>query len=210
MRAWFAGLFIALGALGYQLAPDKVVGTAIFPLGLVLCYFISADLFTGRNLLLMQTLQKRLSVKKLVLKLVAIWVGNLSGAVTLGAIVYFAGIVENADKWLYKTTLPPGELIVKGVLCNVCVCLAVYAATQTQKDTAKIVLLYLPTFLFVMCGFEHCVANMYYLAAAGVGILHVGFWYNMLFVTVGNLIGGFGVAAALFLKLRNESLHFKN
>lgn len=200
MKAWLAGLFIALGACGAQMAPDKLTGALIFPVGLILCYFVGGDLFTGKNLLVRDVYDKKLPVSRFFLKLGAFWLGNLAGAVTVGSIVNLSGIIENTSKALYKTELSPGEIVIKAIFCNICVCLAVYASQKAKSSTSKIILLYFPTFLFVLCGFEHCVANMYYLSATGNGIFTAGFWYSQLFATIGNLIGGLGISSILWVK----------
>lgn len=200
VKAWLAGLFIALGAMGAQMAPDKFLGAAIFPVGLILCYFVGGDLFTGKNLLIGKVYNKELSLVKFIKKLLSFYIGNLVGAGIVGSFVNLTNIIPNTEQALYKTTLAPHVIIAKAIFCNVCVCLAVYAAQRQENPTAKIILLYFPTMLFVLCGFEHCVANMYYLSATGNGVFSGGFWYSQLFSVIGNLIGGLGVSTILWKK----------
>lgn len=200
IKAILAGLFISLGAMGSQMCPDKYVGAVVFPVGLILCYFVGANLFTGKNLMIMDVLSKKRTVSGLIGKLSMFWVGNLIGAGVVGTVVNVSGIISNTDNILYKASLSPGELIVKGIFCNICVCLAVYGAMQSKSDIGKLALLYFPTFLFVLCGFEHCVADMYYFSAVGNGMFTPEFWYVQAFSLIGNLIGGLGIGALLHKK----------
>lgn len=200
IKAILAGLFIALGAMGAQMSPDKYIGAAVFPVGLILCYFVGANLFTGKNLMIMDVINRKRTVKDMISKLALFWTGNLIGAGVVGATVYITGIISNTSNIVYKVSESPAELIVKGIFCNICVCLAVYGAAQSKSEIGKLALLYFPTFLFVLCGFEHCVANMYYLTAIGKGLLSAEFWYVQGVSLIGNLIGGLGIGVLLCKK----------
>lgn len=198
-KAWFAGMCIALGAIGFQSAPTKAVGAAIFPIGLILIYYLGGDLFTGKNLLLMNVYKGELSPKVMVKRLAFVWLGNLVGAVTIGGLVNLTDFIPTAEQALLKADQSPLDLIIKGVLCNICVCLAVYFAGRSKNHLLRLTALFLPVCLFVLCGFEHCVADMYYLSATGMGVVSPEFWYVQLFSLIGNLIGGLGIASVLYV-----------
>ncbi len=220
--AMLAGAFIAFGGLYFTVflsdtalswGPQRVVGGLVFCLGLVLVLVCGAELFTGNSLMACAFASNKIDVRGLLRNWVVVWLGNFAGALIVAALVYFAGIYklngeEVANTMVSiaagKVTPDPSTLFFRGVLCNVFVCLAVWIGFAGKTVTDKVVGILLPISGFVACGFEHCVANMYFLpigavmAAGGYGaditgavsLNVVGIAYNLFLVTLGNIVGG--------------------
>jgi formate transporter len=225
-----AGGFIGLGAMFFTLvvsdatlgfAVSRVLGGAAFSLGLILVIVAGAELFTGNNLLVMATVAGRIPASKFLQNLVVIYLANFVGAVGLAALVAWSGhwqmdnsAVGEAAVGLAaaKCALPFGEAFFKGVLCNVLVCLAVWLAMAGRTVTDKVLAIVFPITAFVACGFEHSVANMYFIPL-GVflreqGVISVtgnldalnwiGLARNLVPVTLGNLVGGAGMVGLVY------------
>jgi formate transporter len=230
MLGVLAGAFIGLGALYYTLvasdaslgfAATRVLGGFVFSLGLVLVSVGGAELFTGNNLMVMAWADRRITAVELLRNWSVVYVANAVGAVGLALTVYLAnhgamngGAVGAAYVKIAaaKTALPFGEAFFKGVLCNVLVCLAVWLAMAGRTVVDKIVAIALPISAFVAAGFEHSVANMYFIALgwmlagsvtlpATVDVSHLG-WAglaaNLVPVTLGNIAGGSGMVALVY------------
>jgi formate transporter len=217
-----AGGFIGLGALFATLASSdaslgfaatRVLAGVAFSLGLILVVVAGAELFTGNNLLVMAWVARRISTTKLLKNFAVVFLANLAGAMGLALLVYWSGHWKMADGAVGRTavsiaaakaSLPFAEAFVRGILCNVLVCLAVWLAVAGRSVADKILAIVFPITAFVAAGFEHCVANMYFiplgilLRAQGVGanapgVDHLdwaGFAHNLLPVTIGNVVGG--------------------
>ncbi len=210
--AVLAGAYIAFGgalataaSVGMSGAQASLVKGAVFPLGLILVVVCGAELFTGNCLLFAPAVNRDIRVGGLLKNLGCAYVGNLIGGVLIAAIVVFCGAISPdaiAAAATAKATLPFGEALLRGIACNMLVCLAVWAAMASKSTVGKIVALYLPVFAFVACGFEHSVADMYYLFAGlmtGKGGAALTFGNSMLCLlaaTIGNIIGGAAIALA--------------
>lgn len=225
-----AGGFIGLGAMFFTLvvsdaslsfAVARVLGGMVFSLGLILVVVAGAELFTGNNLLVMATVAGRIPVTKFLQNLAVIYFANLAGAVGLAALAAYSGHAQMGDDAVGKAAvsiaaakcaLPFGEAFFKGVLCNVLVCLAVWLAMAGRTVTDKMLAIVFPITAFVACGFEHSVANMYFIplgiflreSVASAGAAHLdaltwfGFARNLLPVTLGNLVGGAGMVGLVY------------
>jgi formate/nitrite transporter len=222
-----AGGFIGLGAMFFTLvvsdtslsfASARVLGGIVFSLGLILVVVAGAELFTGNNLLVMATVAGRIPASKFLQNLVVIYFANFVGAVGLAALVTFSGHGQMGNSGVGKTAvalaaakcaLPFGEAFFKGVLCNVLVCLAVWLAMAGRTVTDKVLAIIFPVAAFVACGFEHSVANMYFIplgvflreqaGAANLDALNwIGLARNLLPVTLGNLAGGAGMVGLVY------------
>ncbi len=206
-----AGVFIAFagvaasigGALG-----GKLASATIFPIGLTMVLLAGSELFTGNCLFLMPLLRRNITAGHMLRNWVAVYLGNLLGSVAVAFLVVqcgaLDGIAEAAVAAVTKAALPFGVALLRGVLCNFLVCLAVWMAFCAQSAGGKVVSLFGPIFLFVLCGFEHSVANMYYIPA-GIFLAENGevtwlsLWQNLLPVTLGNMVGGCGLGGILYL-----------
>lgn len=225
-----AGGFIGLGAMFFTLvvsdaslsfAVARVLGGVVFSLGLILVVVAGAELFTGNNLLVMAAVAGRIPASKFLQNLVVIYLANFIGAVGLAGLVALSGHAEMANSTVGKAAasiaaakcaLPFGEAFFKGVLCNVLVCLAVWLAMAGRTVTDKVLAIVFPITAFVACGFEHSVANMYFIplgiflheqaAASGAANLDTLNWLglarNLLPVTLGNLGGGAGMVGLVY------------
>ncbi len=225
-----AGGFIGLGAMFFTLvvsdgslsfASARVLGGVVFSLGLILVVVAGAELFTGNNLLVMATVAGRIPASKFLQNLFVIFFANLVGAAGLAGMVALSGHWQMGDSAVgraavsiaaAKCALPFGEAFFKGVLCNVLVCLAVWLAMAGRTVTDKVLAIVFPIAAFVACGFEHSVANMYFIplgvflreqaVVSGAGNLDplnwVGLARNLLPVTLGNLVGGAGMVGLVY------------
>jgi formate/nitrite transporter len=129
---------------------------------------------------------------------VVVYFGNLIGAVFIAALVVFGGVFNGSEGALLSTAtgkiLPFGPALFRGILCNILVCMGVLMAGAAKDAAGKVIAQFFPVAAFVMAGYEHCVANMYYFSAAlfaDSGVMTFGqLLQNMIPVTLGNIIGG--------------------
>ncbi|MBK8767240.1 MAG: formate/nitrite transporter family protein [Burkholderiaceae bacterium] len=220
MLAVLAGAFIGLGALNFMLvrsdptlgfAARQLGGGVAFSLGLILVVVAGAELFTGNNLLVMAWADRKITTAEVLRNWVLVCAGNFVGAAGLAVLVYLSGhtamnnglvaeqIVRIASA---KCAMPLQEAFLKGVLCNLLVCMAVWMATAGRGVIDKVVAIVFPISAFVAAGFEHSIANFYLIPLGmllqsldGVGqalpaITWAGFAHNGLPVILGNLVGG--------------------
>ncbi len=201
----FAGVAASIGgALG-----GKLASAAIFPIGLTMVLLAGSELFTGNCLFLMPLLRRNITAGHMLRNWVAVYLGNLLGSVAVAFLAVQCGALDGIAEAavaaaVTKAALPFGVALLRGVLCNFLVCLAVWMAFCAQSAGGKVVSLFGPIFLFVLCGFEHSVANMYYIPA-GIFLAENGevtwlsLWQNLLPVTLGNMVGGCGLGGILYL-----------
>ena len=225
-----AGAFIALGGAASSTAAHAIenVGLAramagvIFPVGLMLIVFLGGELFTGNCLIVMDVFAKRTTWKRLLYNLVVVYFSNLIGALIIDTLLVFSGNLNYSGGLLGAYTIKvavgklgvaPVQAITSGILCNLLVCLAVLMATCAKDIVGKVWAIFFPICAFVIGGFEHCVANMFYvpagmMAAANpdyaamaqqvygipaeqlAGLTVLGSLKNFIPVTIGNILGG--------------------
>ena len=229
MLGTLAGAFIGLGSLYYVIvvsdaslgfAASRVLGGVVFSLGLLLVVVAGAELFTGNNLLAMAWADARVSTFELLRNWAIVCVANLLGAVGLALVVFLSGHADmngGAIGRTYlqiaaaKSSLPPLNAFFKGVLCNVLVCMAVWMSLAGRSVTDKLVAIVFPISAFVAAGFEHSIANMYFIplgmllkAAADIApsgseaIGFAGFFSNLVPVILGNIFGGSVLVALVY------------
>jgi formate transporter len=224
-----AGGFIGLGALYYTLvvsdptlsfATARILGGVAFSLGLILVVVAGAELFTGNNLLVMAWADKKIATHELLRNWIVVYVANAIGAIGLACIVYLAnhGAMNGgaiAAKYVQiaqaKLAMPFAEAFFKGVLCNLLVCLAVWIALAGRTVTDKILAIAFPISAFVAAGFEHSIANMYFIP---LGLLYghgaASAWWqfiaSLLPVTLGNIVGGSVMVATVYHLIYNVAL----
>jgi formate transporter len=220
-----AGGFIGLGALFYTVvasdpllgfALQRVLGGVVFSMGLILVVVAGAELFTGNNLMVMSWVSSRISTRLLLRNLLVVYFANAVGAIGLAGLVALSGHGDFHDGIVgstaveiatAKTSLGFAEAFFKGVLCNVLVCLGVWLAMAGRSVTDKAVAIVFPISAFVAAGFEHSVANMYFVPlglflAEDPAPAHLT-WQsfamgNLVPVTLGNLIGGAGMVGLVY------------
>jgi formate transporter len=231
-----AGAFIALGAaffttvttstdLGY--GPTRLLGGVAFSLGLILVVIAGAELFTGNNLMVMAWAGRRVTTMQLLRAWTVVYAGNLVGAVATAMLVMLSGQWRFADYAVganavkianAKVQLDFAEAFFLGVLCNALVCLAVWLTYSARSNVDKALAVVFPISAFVASGYEHSIANMYFiplglliksqdavLAAGGLDasqladldLMHFLF-ANLLPVTLGNLVGGGLLVGAIY------------
>ena len=219
--AMLAGAFIAFAGASTMAASAtvadpstaKVITALLFPAGLVMVVLAGSELFTGDCLMVISAAAKKITVPELLRTWCVVYLGNLLGSVLVAVLVVcghtpdlFGGALAQSmvNTALAKVSISFTDGLFRGILCNVLVCAAVWIAIGGSTATEKIFGLYPPVFLFVLAGYEHCVANMFYVpagifTAAEYGIAAEGlnwgsfFLKNLLPVTLGNIIGGAGV-----------------
>jgi formate transporter len=235
-----AGAFIALGAAFANTVAAGAAGAApygfvrllaglVFSLGLVLVVVGGAELFTGNNLIVMAWASRKISTALLLRNWVIVYFGNFVGAIATAVLVYLSGQYTFGNSAVGTTALGTangkvglgfGQAVVLGILCNGLVCLAVWLSYSGRSTVDKILAIVPPIAAFVAAGFEHSVANMYFIP---VGLfIKAGasepFWSsigknagdypqltwesflvnNLLPVTLGNIIGGAGLVGAFY------------
>ena len=211
------GVFLAFtvsGTLG-PIPMNKIAMGLSFGVALSLVIMAGAELFTGNAFVLFSGWRsKTVSLTDVLHLWVVCYVGNLVGAVILSFLFYgAAGTAGGVGQALAtaaatKMSLPPLVLFLRGILCNVLVCLAVWCGFRCKSDSGKLIMTFWCLYAFFTCGFEHSVANMTVLTLgllnpAGMAVSLAGFGYNLLWVTLGNLVGAvvflaipYGIAAA--------------
>lgn len=239
LLALLAGVFIALGAAVSSVVIHDIsnIGIArflagvVFPAGLIMIVLCSGELFTGNCLMTEALMNHEIDFIPLLRNWVIVFIGNLIGSLLVVYIIYLSGQFNLSSGQLgaftikvavAKVSLSPLTAFCSGIMCNLLVCVAVLLATAAKDTTGKIVGIFVPICLFVTGGFEHCVANMYYIPAGMLAALNptyaakatelygttsaqfatldlVGFLGNLLPVTLGNIVGGAGLGIVLYL-----------
>ncbi len=188
LRAILAGICIGIGGAAYLLCSSKVVGAFVFPIGLVTILIFGFNLYTG---MIGYLFDRKPSY---IIDLVLAWIGNLVGSVLIALMLGYTRIGDN----LRQAALSVSEakiaddfisLFILGLFCGILVFISVdvYKRNAEKKDFMIIFIVFVAIGTFILCGFEHCVADMFYFAAAGRlfdGML------ALLAITLGNSVGG--------------------
>ena len=230
MLGLLAGAFIAIGSLYYTIiaadgtlgfAATRVLGGLVFSVGLMLVLVAGGELFTGNNLLAMAWVDGRISTGELSRNWIVALVTNALGAAGIAMLVVLSGHTEMNGGAIAatavriaaaKVSLPFWKAFVAGVLCNILVCMAVWLSLAGRSVVDKAVAIVLPISAFVAAGFEHSVANMYFIPLgiflrdavdatqiAGIEALDWhGYVRNLIPVTLGNIAGGSGLVALVY------------
>ncbi|MGR5528359.1 formate/nitrite transporter family protein [Vibrio alfacsensis] len=219
MLGILAGAFIGLGGLYFTIvksdaslgfATQQVLGGFTFSLGLILVIVAGAELFTGNNLLAMAWADRKITTAELLRNWLVVCLANFVGAVGVALLVFLSGHPEmnqGAIALTYakiaaaKCEMPFWTAFFRGVLCNVLVCMAVWMALAGRSVVDKVAAIVFPISAFVAAGFEHSIANMYFIPLAMMlqssgtvevadSVSTLGFLGNLLPVILGNLVGG--------------------
>lgn len=207
-----AGAYIALGAQGFIMAYDNIfLRAAVFPVGLMLIVLVGGELFTGNCLMTFGLMQKQIKFKDYISSLLQVLIGNLVGSVLVAAILYFGGVYDKPELAETivkvanaKVSLTFAQIIMKGILCNILVTLAIWFATTSKDTIGKILGCWFPVMLFVFCGYEHCVANMFFLPMAAFvdpSITVAKMLHNIIPAIIGNYIGGGIIIPVIYHKV---------
>ncbi|WP_300519480.1 formate/nitrite transporter family protein [Aliiroseovarius sp.] len=219
--AALAGAFIALGGAAFTMVmtgadpgfgPVRLLGGVAFSLGLILVVVGGAELFTGNALMVMAVVDRLVPPGALLRNWGWVYLGNLAGALGLVVLMAGTGLLDGAMGATAraiaegKAALSPMEALSRGILCNMLVCLAVWLSLSARSVTGKVLAVLWPITVFVLLGFEHSIANMYLIPQgilAGAEVTATQALGNLLWVTIGNVIGGAGgVAGAYWLAYR--------
>ena len=239
LAAVLAGFIIASGAVAAGTASyaldnpsvARVVGGLLFPFGLIMVIITGAELFTGNCMIAISLLEKKASLAGMARNLVIVYIGNMFGAVSLAAAMACSGTFSNGALALCvmrtagnKCAIPFGRAVILGILCNILVCAGVMCSLCGKSLAGRAIGAFVPVSFFVIGGFEHCVANMYYIPAGilaaglpgaaqlalegGVELSSLnlaGFLSNLIPVTIGNIAGGCGFGALIWATQRPEA-----
>ena len=236
LLAILAGAMIAIAGAATNTAAHsaatvgavRLICSLLFPFGLGMVILMGTELFTGNCLIAISVLEKKATVAAMVKNWVIVYLGNFAGSLLVAAACAYSGQFNysNGGLAVFTLNLAVGKCelsfsrgLILGIACNVLVCLGVLCAMTAKDTTGKILGAFLPVCLFVLCGFEHSVANMYYVPAGlfalaadpGYGVLaaEAGVdltaltWGNFLIgnlipVTLGNILGGAGLGTLLW------------
>ncbi|MBQ3586763.1 MAG: formate/nitrite transporter family protein, partial [Synergistaceae bacterium] len=203
-------------------ASAKFTAGLIFPAGLIMVIMAGAELFTGNCLMIISLAERKITLSKLLSSWLVVYLGNLLGSVIVACLVSVSGQWNMTAGLLGGLTLKTAaakisigftEAVTLGILCNWLVCLAVWMSFGAKDGISKAVCIFFPIWVFVASGFEHSIANMYYIPAgimakcspsyvskaletgasqSGIDALNwcSMFTRNLLPVTLGNIIGG--------------------
>lgn len=208
----FAGMFIGFGAhadivviqtLGgkVDIGLAKLFGASVFPVGIMLVIMAGAELFTGNNLMTLSVLENRITFKQMFKNWIFVYIGNFIGSILLAVLLSSSGLYASqamADKAIAianaKINLTFAQALIRAFLCNILVVLACWMQAGSKDMIGKIFSLWFPIMLFVLAGFEHSIANMFFVPLGkfiGADISWGQIWLcNLIPVTLGNIVGG--------------------
>lgn len=210
MRSIMAGFYIVVAtilsnvsaAVLFATYPQfgKLLGAFLFSLAIVLVVFLNGELFTGNNFVMaVGVYNKTVSVVDMIKVWIVSYIGNFVGAFFLSAMFVYSNasntiMVDYYNSFIYtKISASVPELLLRGILCNFLVCMAVLVGTKLKSESGKLIIMFCIIMSFVAAGFEHCIANMStfsigYMLLGNIGTLNV--IKSMIVVTIGNIIGG--------------------
>ena len=243
-----AGAFIAVGGATSNVAVHTIADVgiartlagAIFPVGLMMIVFVGGELFTGNCMISMALSQKQVTLSKMLRNLVVVYFSNLIGALLIDVLVFYSGQLDYTSGALgaytikvalAKVSITPLKGIASGILCNMLVCIAILMAGAAKDVAGKVWAIFFPIWAFVIGGFEHCVANMFYIPAGMLAATNPAYvakaeelygitsaqsasitvlqsLRNFIPVTIGNIIGGalvIGMMCILIYKKEYEA-----
>ncbi|MCR5260241.1 MAG: formate/nitrite transporter family protein [Candidatus Gastranaerophilales bacterium] len=217
LSSFFAGFMIALGAFGsvnvsaeLPLGLAKLISGMVFSSGLIMIILCGTELFTGNVLTSFHFFQNGFKVKSFMKLWVLVYFGNLLGCLAVVFLLDNSGLFNAFQDKLnsiaaVKTSLSFTAAFARGIFCNILVCLAVIIANEAKTVQGKIFGIMVPITLFIASGYEHSIANMFFLPAGNVTLS--AFLHNIVPVTLGNIFGAFLMAYLLFLtsKIRKDA-----
>lgn len=207
-----AGMFIGFGAhadivvmqtLGktVDIGLAKFLGAAVFPVGLMLVIMAGAELFTGNNLMTFALMNKKITIKQLLKNWIVVYIGNFIGSILLAFLLAKSGLYSGEAISSQAMAIATGKVglnftqaIIRATFCNILVVLACWLQAGSKDMVGKIFAIWFPIMLFVLSGFEHSVANMFFIPLGkflGAELSWVNMWINNIIpVTIGNIVGG--------------------
>ncbi len=221
LLGFFAGMFIGFAGIASTTVSStitipsvaKLLSAIIFPAGIAMVLIAGSELFTGNHLIIIAFLEKKVTLAKMLKNWFFVYLGNFFGTFFVAVLVVYghtpdlfggdlAQAIVNAGS--ARTNLTVMEGFIRGILCNILVCIGVWMSFAAKEVSGKLFTSFWPILVFVLCGFEHSVADMYFgvaalLTGAEYGITAESLtWFNFLFksllpVTLGNIVGGAGI-----------------
>ncbi len=218
---FFAGIFIGFagiastvgGAVVENSSLSRLISACLFPAGMAMVLVAGSELFTGNNLIIIALLEKKITLPQMLKNWIFVFGGNFIGAAFVAFMVVYghtpdllggklADSVVNAA--IHRVNLTFMDSFLRGVLCNILVCIAVWAAFASKTVSGKLLMSFWPVMLFVLCGFEHSIADIYFCLAGIFAAKEYGITAdtltmssfllkNLLPVTLGNIVGGAGI-----------------
>lgn len=205
----FGGVLSLIAGFGFpeitanNPALQRLISGSVFPIGLILVVVLGAELFTGNNALLMPpVLQGHITWHTTILNWTLVYLGNFVGALLFTYLmVYSCGLIDN-EPWhssiiaisQAKISMSWLTVMLKGIGANWCVCLAVWLALSGHSLIEKMAGCWFPVMAFVALGYEHSIANMFFIPAGMMAGSDVTIWQmvwnNLIPATIGNIIGG--------------------
>lgn len=221
LLGFFAGMFIGFAGIASTTAAcsvsapsvSKLIGALVFPAGMAMVLVAGSELFTGNNLIIIAVLERKVSVSKMLKSWFFVFIGNFLGSAFVAVLVVYGHTPQLFDGELAnaivragasRTDLTFSESFIRGILCNILVCIAVWMSFAAKNVSGKLLTSFWPVMIFVLCGFEHSVADMYFgvaalLTKAEYGIISESLtvnsfiFRNLIPVTLGNIAGGAGI-----------------
>ncbi len=225
-----AGAFISLGAMNFTTVMaqglPRILASLSFCLGLIMVIIGGAEMFTGNNMMAMAWAEHKITSRAILRNWGWVYVANIVGCIGTVVLAYLAGILHSVDMHYgvqalkiaaAKTNMDWTEAFFKGLFCNALVCLAVWLCMSARSVVDRILVIIFPITAFVNMGFEHCVANMFFIPMgivaltdpavvqaaniAPAALTHLnlyGFLYNLSAVTLGNIFGGTVLVAGTY------------
>lgn len=230
LLGFLAGAYIGFGAVlsivatqgvVHHLGPGlaRIIAGSVFSLGLILVVIAGAELFTGNCLMVLGVLSGKVSVKGLLRNWALVYLANFGGSLFFVALIYYSGLwkgqeISQATVGIAasKANMTFLEAFCRGIGCNWLVCLAIWLSLAGEKPISKIAAIFFPIMAFVALGFEHSVANMFFIPlglvvkdSAIANLTWGGFLLRNLFpVSLGNIVGGgIFVGGIYYLILKN-------
>jgi Formate/nitrite family of transporters len=245
--SFLGGVYIAFASEGSTMAAynllanadtyglGKVLAGAVFGTGLMLVVLAGAELFTGNSLIIVSVLERKVTVKAMLFNWLLVYIGNFLGSLCIALMMYRSGLFSSSGGLLggmtikiasYKTALPFLSAFFLGVMCNWLVCLAIWVSCGAAETAGKALAIFFIICLFVTSGFEHSIANMYYIPA-GIFAKQNPQWLamsqvpadqianlnwisfiikNLIPVTLGNIAGGAGMVGGLYWLSRKKGI----
>ena len=229
ISSMLAGIYVGLGimlifTIGGLLTSasspaTKIVMGLSFGVALSLVVFAGSELFTGNNFVMaVGSLNKSVTWGEAGKVWIVSFIGNLVGSILAATLFYMAGLATGpVGEFIAKTSeakmsMPATELFFRGILCNMLVCLAVWCTFRCKEESSKLIMIFWCLFVFITAGFEHSVANMTLLTIGllsplGHAVSVSGYAYNILIVSLGNMVGGIlFIAVPYFIISRNKKV----
>lgn len=215
----WAGAYISLGTIFYSVITSfngssellKFLGALAFTIGLNLVVFKKAQLFTGNNLMILSIMTNKANIRSILQNWILVYFGNLVGSLVIVTVFHLASSpfeilsTRLAEIASLKTSYDLPTAFTKAILCNMLVCTAIYFAVSMKSLKTKVIGLMIPITVFVYLGFEHSIANMFFIPV-GLSFKTLAlreslqlFTSNIIPVTIGNILGGAIMSALLLL-----------